>query len=185
MEIYDLLVASGLLGILISTTANLIVSIKSLQHQRSIEGYKVSLSFLKEKFDILKDSREIFSETISLDSAWQAIKNDDNKAAIEHFKNNKNRYFRIKAKYDEIKIFFDEKTRQSLENLNKDIDLIDTEGAKILINHLDKKIQKVTPDFINKITRYNEMIIDFEREFKHCIEKELITMSEKLSTIDK
>ena len=185
MEIYELLVASGLLGILISTSANLIVSIKSLRHQTSLEAYKVSLSFLKEKFDILKKARQIFSETISLESAWDAIRSNDHQAAIEHLKNNKSRYFNIKAKYDEVKIFFDDKTRQSLENFSNNTSHIDAEGAKMLISSLDAKVPTATPDLWEKVTRHNEMIIDFEKEFKTAIENELISVSKKLSMIER
>jgi len=61
-KIIEIMVTSGLLGVLMTTTANLVISYRSLHGQKEIETHKAFVSFTRERFDLLNSNRIILEK---------------------------------------------------------------------------------------------------------------------------
>jgi hypothetical protein len=184
------LLTSSIVGILLTSIINLIISIKSLKHQKEVESYKASISFLNGKLNSLMKIKPLISEFTSMEDLYNSVKeSDESKSSESAFKwlmNNRNAYLKQREVFKKIKSYLPPKSRILLETCAKEIDDIESKQGEYITLNMNK-FQSHTP------IGENEELSDFKKtmmknmslsdEFKRILNEAVDTEMERISDI--
>lgn len=182
-NLFRIIITSGLLGILISTIANLIISIKTLRSQRKLESDKAYYSFLKEKLDLLKNARSSIKYARDFTPLYEALRNPV-KNAEEFLVEAKTEYLHDVDTYKAIRCCFSNNDREKLDKLIKNIESLELKRLNCILANWDreKTKEKVPPGIIQPPLKQEfELIKKFEKALDEAIDKELISTANRLS----
>ena len=183
--LFEIIVASGLISIFISTLANCILTTKTLNAQKNLENQKSSLTFLKEKVDILRNTRASFRDHTSgkIGVAIEGIYEKDPNKALKFFVDQIPEYSLTVESYKSIRYCFSNNLRETLDDLINHLERLDPETKTFFENYLgdEKNIEKINSELNKLVIREYTLLVEFEKTLLNAIDEELISAAEKLS----
>lgn len=180
---FTILLGSGLLGIIITTFANCIISLKTLHAQQRLQTHKAALDFFKEKIDELRKTRCSLSERTPIEPLVEAVKSPDSKKLIRYLRKEVSDYYNETSSYKDIRIYFSSENRKKLDDWIKRIASFNTEvGEYLLDNVKEKRMAEKVPDHILKMfVAMGESMSEFRTFFLDAVDNELASAADKLS----
>lgn len=189
-QLLNIFIASGLLGIFITSITNLYISYKSLSLQTKVEEYKVSLEFHKEKLDILREIRPTVAYTSLEDPRLIAekIKNKkDVKALGEYLIKWKEEYDSARKTYEKFAYLFSKDKREKLNSLNNEVKAKQNQLSRYFFNQEKKDLddpQKSSEALLETLYAVISMG-NFQSSLIDAIDEEIISTADKLSNVIK
>lgn len=153
---FTILIGSSLLGILITTFTNCIISLKTLHAQQRLQTHKAALDFLKEKIDELRKTRSSLSERTPIKPLVEAIKSQDSMKLIGYLRKEVSDYYNEASSYKDIRIYFSSENRKKLDDWIKRIASFNTEVGEYLLDNVKEKrmAEKYQTKYLRSLLRW-------------------------------
>jgi len=180
---FTILIGSGLLGILITTFANCIISLKTLHAQQRLQTHKAALDFIKEKIDELRKTRSSLSDRTPIKPLVEAIKSPDSKKLIQYLRKEVSDYYSEASSYKDIRIYFSSENRKKLDDWIKRIASLNSQVGNYLFDSFDdkKNAEKVPKPILKKFVAMGQSMSEFKNFFLDAVDNELESAADKLS----
>ncbi|MFQ6035054.1 MAG: hypothetical protein ACE5NM_04290 [Sedimentisphaerales bacterium] len=180
---FTILIGSSLLGILITTFTNCIISLKTLHAQQRLQTHKAALDFLKEKIDELRKTRSSLSERTPIKPLVEAIKSQDSMKLIGYLRKEVSDYYNEASSYKDIRIYFSSENRKKLDDWIKRIASFNTEVGEYLLDNVKemRMAEKVPDQILKKFVAMGESMSEFRTFFLDAVDNELASAADKLS----